>query len=232
MLRALKRHQYEPDPVLQIGTVVQVHATKGELQKHVQLGPWTARGIVHGITLENEYFYIIRWISVGVGSAVTRKHGHLSRGISRLSVRPLFDKNGETSLAIVYRDDEGSMVITDRYDGGLCRCVYIDGPSDLMFKDTNTIDMENLDYTPYEMWVVAKRAEAKGYSEEEEVSGKRKKPAGKYKQPKRQTTEANVRPPPDRVHMPDDPIGSVWQTPRTSTPAKSPVPSGIYCFFS
>ena len=207
-----------------------MRATKGELEKHIQLGPWTARGIVHGITLENEYYYIIRWISEGVGSAVTRKHGHLSRGISRLSVRPLFGKNGETSLATVYKDDEGSMVITDRYDGGLCRCVYIDGPSDLMFKDTNTTDMETLDYTPYEMWVVAKRTEDKGDADEQEVSSKRKKTAKKYKQPKRQTTEANVRPPPDRVRMPDDPIDSVWQTPRTSTPAESPLPRGMYCF--
>ena len=224
--------------MLEIGTLVQVRATKGELVKHIQLGAWTARGIVHGITLENEYYYIIRWISAGVGSAVTRLHGHLSRGISRLSIRPLFDNSGATSLATVYKDDEGSMVITDKYDGGLCRCVYIDGPSDLMFKDTNAADMATLDYTPYEMWVHAKRAEEEAKEdeeEEEEAPGKTKKKSTKkttkYRQPKRQTTEANVRPPPRRVRMPDDPVIGVWQTPRSSTPAKPAHPNGMYCCF-
>jgi hypothetical protein len=183
---------------LQVGTLVHVRATEIERDmKHV-LGPWTAKGIVHGVAAANDMYYTIRWLTQGVGSKSSGKPNHLSRFIHRLAIRPLMEEN-VCQLATVFNDDVNG-ALTVAYDwpsSGDSTYMMLTGPDAGESYTATTVNLLKLPSAPYAKWAQDEKDRAqRNAAEKAEKEQKKSKPCsgGSRSARKRKARKAYVNP--------------------------------------
>lgn len=140
------------DP-LRIGTLVLARATAIERQKNLVLGEWTARGIIHGVSVRSSTYYIVLWLTTGVGSLKTSYPGDLSMPISRQSLRPVMDGLVH-DIAMVYDErPNGFIVIVATMDNGDCKYMFLDGEWKGKMYTDRLEEVQKLPSAPYDLWL-------------------------------------------------------------------------------
>ena len=95
-----------------MGTIVRARATDVEMQNNRTLGRWSAKGVVHGVSMQNTMYYVILWLCPGVGSLKSSSPGQLSRPIIRLSLQEM-KVGDQVQFATVFHDEGvGDLVIS------------------------------------------------------------------------------------------------------------------------
>ena len=159
------------DP-LRIGTLVLARATAIEREKNLVLGEWTARGIIHGVSVRSSSYYIVLWLTTGVGSLNTSYPGDLSMPISRQSLRPVMDGVAH-DIALVYDErPNGYIVIVANMDNGDCKYMFLDGEWKGKMYTDRLDEVQKLPCAPYDLWLKEQNdmaTEAKGKAEAGEV---------------------------------------------------------------
>jgi hypothetical protein len=187
-LAANRRKQLtKPLPVFEVGTYVNVRATPTEMRKELAIGPWTTKGVVHGVCTQGTGYYIIRWLTPGLGSRHNSKPGWLSGPVHALSLRPLLKENTKVPMKakVFNQGTEGVLMVTHVWHGGDATYLMLTGPEEKkLFIDTYA-DIKQLPFTWYDLWaetVAAAAAAAEDKSLRKAGSdGKRKKQRGKKK---------------------------------------------------
>jgi hypothetical protein len=150
---ARKRGLGIQDPELDVGTVVRVRATKTEMKKKMQLGEWTARGIVHGRSSKNDQYYIVRWLTPGVGTKHKSHPNELSQPLYRGSLRPISIANANV-IATVYNDgDNGDIVEVHNLPDGTCTYMFLAGIEAGNVYSSSRAGLLCLPSCPYPTWL-------------------------------------------------------------------------------
>ena len=150
---ARKRGLGIQEPELDVGTVVRVRATKTEMKKKMQLGEWTARGIVHGRSSKNDQYYIVRWLTPGVGTKHKSHPNELSQPLYRGSLRPISIANANV-IATVYNDgDNGDIVEVHNLPDGTCTYMFLAGTEAGNVYSSSRAGLLCLPSCPYPTWL-------------------------------------------------------------------------------
>jgi hypothetical protein len=150
---ARKRGLGIQEPELDVGTVVRVRATKTEMKKQMQLGEWTARGIVHGRSSKNDQYYIVRWLTPGVGTKHKSAPNELSQPLYRGSLRPVTIANVNL-IATVFNDgDNGDIVEVHNLPGGTCTYMFLAGSEAGNVYSSSRAGLLCLPNCPYPTWL-------------------------------------------------------------------------------
>jgi hypothetical protein len=132
---------------------VLARATAIEREKNLVLGEWTARGIIHGVSVRSSSYYIVLWLTTGVGSLKTSYPGDLSMPISRQSLRPVMD-GVVHDIAMVYDErPNGFIVIVATMDNGDCKYMFLDGEWKGKMYTDRLDEVQKLPSAPYDLWL-------------------------------------------------------------------------------
>ena len=224
---ARKRGLGVPEQELDVGTVVRVRATETEMAKKFQLGQWTARGIVHGKSSQNDQYYVVRWITPGVGTKRKSGTNDLSQPLYRGSMKPIV-VDREILIATVYHDEEsGDLVEVHNLPGDNCTYMFLNGVDAGTVFSSSREGLRALPNCPYAMWVTNQEEERKsmeaamkpedietpakkmGKQMDNNENSKKKKP--RYVNPSPTTTHKEyVIPPRPAFEGSDDPKDGIW----------------------
>jgi hypothetical protein len=243
---ARKRGLGVPEQELDVGTVVRVRATETEMAKKFQLGQWTARGIVHGKSSQNDQYYVVRWITPGVGTKLKSNTNDLSQPLYRGSIRPI-TVGKEILIATVYHDEQtGDLVEVHHLTGDNCTYMFLNGVEAGNVFSSSREGLRALPNCPYPMWVTKKEEERKsmeaamkpedletpgrkrGKQTDNNENSKKKKP--KYVGPSPTTTHKEyVILPPPVFEGSDDPKDGMWIDGETLKSNRTAGIKGVVC---
>ena len=153
---SVRRKQGIQYQVMPIGALVRVRATQTEIKKKIQLGSLTARGIVHGISVKNGMYYVIRWLTDGVGSRTRAAPNQLSQPIYEGSILP-FVVDGKMIIASVFEDTErkGDFVEAVRLMEDTVSVLYLNGPEAGNKFKRQVASLPTFRSCPYPTWLEA-----------------------------------------------------------------------------
>jgi hypothetical protein len=131
LARAYKKKQFPVLEDLQVGTVVNVLATKKELKDRIALSAWSARGIVHKVCPMSEHAFALRWLSRGLCTAANRRKAASTSSepgtISPYYMRGQLRKVAGREPAVVYPTNDGTALITCEFPDETCNYTLLDG---------------------------------------------------------------------------------------------------------
>jgi hypothetical protein len=131
LARAFKKKQFPVLEDLQVGTIVNVLATKKELKDKIALSAWSARGIVHKVCPMSEHAFALRWLSRGLCTATNRRKAAATSSepgtISPYYMRGQLRKVVGRDPAVVYPTEDGTALITCEFPDDTCNYTLLDG---------------------------------------------------------------------------------------------------------
>jgi hypothetical protein len=116
---------------LQIGTIVNVLATKKELKDGKAISAWSAKGVIHKVCPMSKDAFAVRWMTIGLMARLTKNGKAMPLDVGTIS--PYYTRQhlkcvSNTEPASVMRTEHGTVLIVHKFrDDNTCNYVYIDG---------------------------------------------------------------------------------------------------------
>lgn len=131
LAKAFKLHQFPVMEDLQIGTIVNVLATKKQLKDGKAISAWSAKGVIHKVCPMSKDAFAVRWLSLGLSARLTRNGTHMPLDVGTIS--PYYTRQhlkcvSNAAPASVMVTEHGTVLIAHKFrDDNTCNYVYLDG---------------------------------------------------------------------------------------------------------
>ena len=131
LARAYKRNQFPVFEDIQVGSIVNVLASKKDIKNGYAIANWSSRAIVHRVSALSADAFYVRWLSNGLhakqtnaGRKVAAAPGTLSPAYLRGHLRLVA---GEEPAVVYHTEYGGTALVTHTFADGTCNYVLLDG---------------------------------------------------------------------------------------------------------